>query len=105
MALTNGAKKFLGLIATVAVVGGGIYGYKQYAATHPSQPAEVAVQAEQAAPVPQPIESPVAQAKQAEQAMGTLEREDAPVQEAPAPTQSASSNRGLANVLNAAKNK
>lgn len=105
MALTNGAKKFLGLVATIAVVGGGIYGYKNYAATHPSQPAtEVAVQAEQAAPVevPQPIESPVAQTRQLNDAVNTMEREDAPE---PAPTQSVSSNRGLANVLNAAKNK
>jgi hypothetical protein len=34
MALTKGFKKFVGLIAVVAIVGGGIYGYKQYSKLH-----------------------------------------------------------------------
>jgi hypothetical protein len=41
MALTRVAKNGLGLILTIAIVGGGIYGFKFYRATHPAQEAEV----------------------------------------------------------------
>jgi len=105
MALTNGAKKFLGLVAVTIAVGGGIYGYKDYKAKNPTPVTEEVVQnvpTEQAPiEVPQPINSPIVQAERLNDIVETAEQEEP----APAPTHNASSNRGLANVLNAANNK
>jgi len=100
MALTNGAKKFLGLVATVVVIGGGIYGYKEYKAKNPTPVTEEVVQ-QAPTEIPQPINSPMAQAERVEDIVEPTEHEEP----APAPTNNASNNRGLANVLNAAKNK
>jgi hypothetical protein len=101
MALTNGAKKFLGLIVTVAVVGGGIYGYKDYKAKNPTPVTEEVVAEQAPIEVPQPINSPIAQAERMDDIVAAPEQEEP----APAPTHNASSNRGLANVMNAAGNK
>lgn len=99
MALTSGAKKFIGLIVTIAIVAGGIYGYKQYAAANPPAPVIL---------VEPPMEPPSEQTEADLTAPANPTRaelvNDEP--EEPAPTQgSASSNRGLNNVMNAAKNK
>jgi hypothetical protein len=106
MALTSGAKKFLGLLLTVAVVGGAIYGYKQYKAGQP--PAPVAVEQVVEAPVqeaptsiPQPINSPMAQAERLQEVVQPAE----PAPE-PAPAQAnPGHNRGLSNIMKQAGTK
>jgi hypothetical protein len=101
MALTSGAKKFLGLLVTVVVVGGGIFAYKSNAPAIQAQfnkpaAAEV-VQVPQQEPTPQPVESPIFQARQAERIVEAAP-EPAPT---PAPVQSSnpSANRGMAALL------
>lgn len=105
MALTSGAKKFFGLLLTVAIVGGGIYGYKSYAASHPTQPAPVVAEAPAPAnepvEIPQPINSPISQARNVEAIVDQVAPEPAPTP-APAPS-TTSSNRGMANLMNAGK--
>ena len=96
MALTAGFKKFLGLIAVAAVVGGGIYVYKTQPKSAPT---------EETATVTAPTDT-------AETATAELDTSDKNVRpdEAPAetvetapPKRDASTNRGLDAVLNAGK--
>lgn len=102
MALTAGFKKFIGLVAVVALVGGGIFAYKQM----PKTAAVVADTADVKAPdqrddessAPQPYSSP---RKQAE----IVNQIDEPVTDPEPTTKKAntSANRGLDAVLNAGK--
>lgn len=90
MALTAGFKKFLGLVAVVALVGGGIYAYKQMPKKAP-EPAEQTVPQETTAQAAPPVD---------------VQPDPAPEPEAPATPVStkkstAPANRGLDAVLNA----
>lgn len=111
MALTSGAKKFLGLLATVAVVGGGIFAYKSNApAIHAqfNKPAEVVEMRQEPVSIPQPVNSPIFQAQQADRAVeaAVAAQRPAPVEAAPAPEpvqqvqpSNPSANRGMAALL------
>lgn len=91
MALTAGFKKFIGLVAVVALVGGGIYAYKQMPKKAP-EPEQVAPQEVAATPTPAPDIQP------------DVEQEAPVAPPPPAPTSKKSgnpANRGLDAVLNA----
>jgi hypothetical protein len=103
MALTAGFKKFLGLIAVTAVVGAGIYYYKQMPKAAPTDetatvtaPAETA-QADTAPPTAQANPDAHVRADDPTEAA-----EAAPAETTP-PKRDASTNRGLDAVLNAGK--
>jgi Sec-independent protein translocase protein TatA len=98
MALTSGAKKFLGLLATVAVVGAAIYAFKQNAGDIKAKFAkEQTVQVQEA---DEPVEPYSAQVKQAEIATEVVEPITRHRDEVQETKHDASINRGLANVLN-----
>lgn len=93
MALTKVAKKGLGLLVTLAVVGGGIYAFQHMPQKH-NDPVDTGtaapVQAQQAEPAPQ--SQPEVQQAQ-----------PAPVEQAPQTQTDASSNRGMQFLLNQGK--
>lgn len=109
MALTSGAKKFFGLLLTVAIVGGGIYGYKSYSASHPTpvsiaaEITEAPAQASEPIKIPQPMNSPIAQASNVERVVDQIAPEPAPAT-TPA-TSTTSSDRGMANLMQAGNRK
>jgi hypothetical protein len=103
MALTAGFKKFIGLVAVVALVGGGIYAYKQMPKSAEvvvdTADVKVPAQTEDGASSPQPYTSPI---KQAEVANTVVD--DAVAEPEPKPKkENTSANRGLDAVLNAGK--
>lgn len=103
MALTAGFKKFIGLVAVVALVGGGIYAYKQM----PKSADAVVDATEATAPAkhdddsstPQPYSKPTKQAEMPNQDIDDVASEPEPTPK----KANTSANRGLDAVLNAGK--
>lgn len=90
MALTKAAKKGLGLLITLAVVGGGIYAFQH---NMPVEPTPV----QQAQPEPAPMQQALPEPASVPQA------QVAPAAEQPQPQTDASSNRGMQFLLNQGK--
>jgi hypothetical protein len=100
MALTAGFKKLLMLGAVTAVVGGGIYAYKQMPKA-PTAPAEITAAS---APTEQAPDAPAPVAVKGEVNEDTVRRSEPEVEQAPPPKKANTSvNRGLDAVLNAGK--
>ena len=101
MALTAGFKKFLGLIAVAAVVGGGIYMYKtQPKSTPTEETATVTAPTDAAETATAELDTSDKNVRPDETPAETVEA--APAETAP-PKRDASTNRGLDAVLNAGK--
>ena len=100
MALTAGFKKFLGLIAVAAVVGGGIYMYKTMPKTTPTEDPVIVTEAADNANTTAPVDLTESTANVRPNASEPTETE--PAETAP-PKRDASTNRGLDAVLNAGK--
>jgi hypothetical protein len=107
MALTPGFKKFIGLVATVAIVGGSIAAYK--AGMFKTDPSKQVAQQQTEEQSPQPLSSPIYQAETLKKIVGmdTPKQPDiqpeAP-QEAPLVHHSdSSSDRGMSALLGNSK--